>query len=90
MARNIYSPLMISSISFFFVFIIVIAIFTSTRLSEDYITKQVNKNKAMVSSLKSKSASTAPKQPSSLPPRQPNRRKPVTSRTSTMPVQRQV
>ena len=90
MARNIYSPLMISSISFFFVFIIVIVIFTSTRLNEDYITKQVNKNKATVSSLKSKNASIVSKQPSSLPSRQPNRRNPVSSRTSTRPVQRRV
>jgi len=86
MARNIYSPLMISSISFFVLFIIVIAIFTSTRLNEDYITKQVNKNKAMVSSLKSKTDTAALKP--SPPPQQINKRKTVNSYNNVMPIQR--
>ena len=54
MARNIYSPLMISSISFFFLFIMVMIIFSSTRFTDKYISNQVNKNTMVVSSVNSK------------------------------------
>lgn len=54
MARNIYSPLIISTISFFFIFFMVMIIFTSTRFTDKYINDQVNKNTMVVSSINSK------------------------------------
>ena len=60
MARNIYSPLLISTISFFFIFIIVMIILTSVRFNEAYINRQVKKNMSQVYPLNSKTVNNTP------------------------------
>jgi hypothetical protein len=85
MARNIYSPLIISTISFFVLFILVVIIFTSTRFTDKYITNQVNSQTMMVSSINSKTETVNPAPKTKIPPS--NVRK--NTYTNTQPIQRQ-
>ena len=84
MAINIYSPLLISGISLFFIFIIIIIIFISIRFNSSYINKKITDNTLLVPSKNQPQTVSKPK-----PVPKPVSSQYNSSYNSTKPTQRQ-
>lgn len=87
MAANIYSPLLLASISFFVVFLITLIVFSAVRFNEKYIQQMVDKNTVMV--ISKKDNKLAPPVVGKKPSPIINNNTPQSAYTNSKPVKRQ-